>query len=187
MENRENDRRTRYTKKTIKDSFLQLLAKKPFGSITVTEVCRLSEINRGTFYLHYYDLDDVLDDVLTDALCGTCGILDHVLCPTGAGCSYPFCEKMRENEAYRPLFLDELAASRMLEKLTASYQEDYVKKLMEKSALTREQAEALFCFQINGCLAVNRRLLRDRSSGWRSVQGTVDHFLKVGLEGFFSR
>ena len=187
MDDRDTDRRTRYTKKTIKDSFLQLLAKKPFGSITVMEVCRLSEINRGTFYLHYYDLDDVLDDVLTDALTGTCGILDRALCPTGAGCRYPFCEKMREDEAYRPLFLDELAASRMLEKLTDSYQEDFVKKLLEKSDLTREQAEALFCFQINGCLAVNRRLLRERSAGWRSVQGTVDHFLKVGLEGFFSR
>ena len=58
------DRRTRYTRQIIKDSFLDLLKEKPFSKITVTELCRISEINRGTFYLHYYDIDDVLDDLL---------------------------------------------------------------------------------------------------------------------------
>ena len=43
------DRRTRYTQQTIKDSFLSLQKEKPFSKITVTEVCRMSEINRGTW------------------------------------------------------------------------------------------------------------------------------------------
>ena len=33
------DRRTRYTRQTIKDSFLTLLEEKPFSKITVTEIC----------------------------------------------------------------------------------------------------------------------------------------------------
>ena len=60
------DRRTRYTRQTIKETFLELLKQKNFTKITVTEICKISEINRGTFYLHYYDIHDVLEDILND-------------------------------------------------------------------------------------------------------------------------
>lgn len=35
------DRRTRYTRQTIKDTFLELLKQKSFTKITVTEVCKM--------------------------------------------------------------------------------------------------------------------------------------------------
>jgi DNA-directed RNA polymerase specialized sigma24 family protein len=52
---KKEDRRIRYTKQVIKDTLLQLLEKNHFAKITVTELCRRAEINRGTFYLHYYE------------------------------------------------------------------------------------------------------------------------------------
>ena len=55
---RKQDRRTRYTRQTIKNTFLELLTQKSFTKITVTEICKNAEINRGTFYLHYYDVHD---------------------------------------------------------------------------------------------------------------------------------
>ena len=48
---RKQDRRTRYTRQTIKDTFLELLKQKSFTKITVTEICKNAAINRGTFYL----------------------------------------------------------------------------------------------------------------------------------------
>ena len=54
---RRPDRRTRYTRRLIQDTLLALMDKKPFSRVTVTELCRHAEINRGTFYLHYLDLD----------------------------------------------------------------------------------------------------------------------------------
>ena len=63
---RKQDRRTRYTRQTIKDTFLELLKQKSFTKITVTEICKNAEINRGTFYLHYYDIHDVLSDIFND-------------------------------------------------------------------------------------------------------------------------
>ena len=47
------DRRTKYTKDIIKKSLLKMVKKKPFEKITVTEICKICEINRGTFYIHY--------------------------------------------------------------------------------------------------------------------------------------
>lgn len=57
------DRRTKYTKKVIKDTFLNLLEKKDISSITVTEICEISDINRGTFYRYYLDVYDLLKNI----------------------------------------------------------------------------------------------------------------------------
>ena len=53
------DRRVIYTKKVIRDSFLQLLNEKPVEKISVTEICKNADINRGTFYAHYSDPYDL--------------------------------------------------------------------------------------------------------------------------------
>lgn len=59
------DRRTKYTRSVIREALMELLRIKPYSKITVTELCRLADINRGTFYIHYFDVDDVLDDIVT--------------------------------------------------------------------------------------------------------------------------
>ncbi|MBC3887083.1 TetR/AcrR family transcriptional regulator [Acetobacterium paludosum] len=184
QEVKKNDRRTRYTRKAIKEAFLNELSKKKFGKISVTMICQICEINRGTFYLHYYDLDDVLDDVLSDALADTSDVLDHVLCPDKMNCTYPFCEKMQSNQKYRPLFFDEIAASRLIGKLSDLAKEDFVTRLMQNSILTYEQAEAIFYFQINGCLTINQMMFKNHCTDWKKIQLTIDGFLRAGIQAF---
>ena len=68
---KKEDRRVRYTKQAIRDGFLRLLAEKPIEKISVTEICREADINRGTFYAHYsdpYELKKSLEDQLHDVL-----------------------------------------------------------------------------------------------------------------------
>ena len=178
------DRRTRYTRQTIKDSFLTLLEEKPFSKITVTEICRISEINRGTFYLHYYDIDDVLDDLLNDVITDTSSILDHVLCSEKIGCTYPFCQKVQENPEYRILFFDEIASARFLDRLCELSKEDFVTRLMQNSLLSYEQAEAVLYFQMNGCLAINKRMLKNNCQDWTRIQQAIDQFIRAGLESY---
>ena len=102
------DRRTRYTRQAIKEILLEELKTKPYSKITVTEICKKAEMNRGTFYLHYYDIDDVLNDILEDFLSDTSGVLDHILCPYKQTCTYPFCEKIRSSSHYQVLFFDDV-------------------------------------------------------------------------------
>ena len=75
---RKQDRRTRYTRQTIKDTFLELLKQKSFTKITVTEICKNAEINRGTFYLHYYDIYDVLSDIFIYILSIYLNLIDFI-------------------------------------------------------------------------------------------------------------
>jgi len=65
---KKTDRRARHTQSVIKESFLQLLRKKHIGKITVTEICKMAEINRATFYTHFHDPYDLLEHLETE--CG---------------------------------------------------------------------------------------------------------------------
>lgn len=57
------NRRILYTKKIIKESLLELLENKKIHQITVTDICRNADINRGTFYTHYKDAYDLLQSM----------------------------------------------------------------------------------------------------------------------------
>ena len=178
------DRRTRYTRKVIRDTLLAAMQQKPFSKITVTEICKQSDINRGTFYLHYYDLDDVLDDIIQEMLEETTDTLDHVLCLERQCATYPFCDRIHGSDRYRPLFLDESVTERLMARLSDACKEPYVTYLMSHSLLTFQEAEAIFTFQMNGCLAINRLMLRNHCADWKTIQRVIDGFLRAGLEHY---
>jgi len=54
------DRRVKYTKKVIKDSFIDLLDEKDINKVSVSEICKIADINRATFYRYYLDVFDLL-------------------------------------------------------------------------------------------------------------------------------
>ena len=50
--------KNRKTKQLIQKSFLQILENKSFDTITIADITKTAQINRGTFYLHYQDKFD---------------------------------------------------------------------------------------------------------------------------------
>lgn len=61
------DRRVKKTKKQLLLGLTNLMQKKDIKDITVRELADLADINRGTFYLHYksiYDMVDKIEDEL---------------------------------------------------------------------------------------------------------------------------
>ncbi len=57
------DRRIERTKILLINSLSALMESKNIKDITVKELCEYADINRGTFYLHYKDIYDMLDSV----------------------------------------------------------------------------------------------------------------------------
>ena len=43
-------------------ALIELLEEKPFGYITVSDVCRKAGVNRSTFYLHYENTGELLEE-----------------------------------------------------------------------------------------------------------------------------
>lgn len=50
----------------LKEAFMELLAEKPYESITVSDVARKADLNRGTFYAHFDNVDDLMRSVMSD-------------------------------------------------------------------------------------------------------------------------
>ena len=59
----DNDIRVRRTKKLLRHGVAELGKIKSVHKITVKELTDLVEINRGTFYLHYKDVYDLVDSI----------------------------------------------------------------------------------------------------------------------------
>lgn len=62
------DRRILKTKKVIQQTFLELLIKEGFDKITIKKISEKGNISRKTFYLHYLDKYDLLDDIINQQL-----------------------------------------------------------------------------------------------------------------------
>lgn len=57
------DRRVKRTKKILYEALLTLMQNKAINKITVKELTELADINRKTFYLHYTDIFDMIDQI----------------------------------------------------------------------------------------------------------------------------
>lgn len=57
------DRRVRKTKMQLLNALTNLMQEKSINEITVREVADVADINRGTFYLHYKDVYDMVEQL----------------------------------------------------------------------------------------------------------------------------
>ncbi len=62
------DRRIARTKEAIRDALTSLINEKGFEAITVSDIADRANINRGTFYLHYRDKFDLLDQIKAELM-----------------------------------------------------------------------------------------------------------------------
>ena len=62
-EMKKEDRRVRRTKKILTQALTELLQQKQVNEITVRELTDLADMNRGTFYLYYKDIYDMLEKI----------------------------------------------------------------------------------------------------------------------------
>lgn len=62
------DRRKKYTRMVLKESLFIMLKEKQLYSVTVKEICELADINRSTFYAHYADQFDLLEQIEEELL-----------------------------------------------------------------------------------------------------------------------
>lgn len=64
------DRRITKSKKALRDALIVLMEERGFDGFTVNDLCERADLNRGTFYNHFHDKDDLLatleDEIMDD-------------------------------------------------------------------------------------------------------------------------
>lgn len=56
------------TARKMNMALIQILSKKEFELVTVKEICKVADVNRSTFYLHYENIGDLLDETVENEL-----------------------------------------------------------------------------------------------------------------------
>ena len=67
---------------------------------------------------------------------------------------------------------------------TADIRDQYVTALVRQLDLTAEQAETIFYFQLNGCLAINKKIYRNGSKNWEASRDLIGGFIQSGLKRY---
>lgn len=69
------DRRVRKTRKQLRECLVALLKEKKVQDITVRELTEMADLNRGTFYLHYKDIFDLLEQTEAELISDFNGLM----------------------------------------------------------------------------------------------------------------
>lgn len=183
---KKQDPRTVQTTALIKQTLLGMMKKTAFNKVTVSEVCKTAGINRGTFYLHFCDLWAVLEELEEEALQEEpsnepyqCSLTaEHYECP------YGICDKIHTHPEYGVIFFDDSLTTHVIEKIAQQSKDKYVTALVRQLDLTVEQAETIFYFQLNGCLAINKKIYRNGSKNWETSRDLIGGFIQSGLKRY---
>jgi AcrR family transcriptional regulator len=67
-ENSIPSRKTRYTKMVLRDSLTGLMKEKSILKITIKDICEVADVSRSTFYAHYKDQYDLLQQIQEETI-----------------------------------------------------------------------------------------------------------------------
>ena len=146
------------TAEDFDQALLALLAKKDFEYITVKELCKKTGVNRSTFYLHYQNMNDVLDETLS--------LLSHrffssfektdkpqELVLTTQKYLIPYLNFVKENKTAFQLSFEKPEVFHPVKKFNEMNREIFL-PIMEKVNAPEERKPYLFEFYFKGVLSI---------------------------------
>lgn len=116
------------SRRLINDALAELIKEKPLDKITVTDVVKRADLNRGTFYAHYTDIQDVLNRQVDEA-CATlqealhARPLDHGGHPDPAGVLRQLQAFLENDLTFFSSLMNSAAAGLVVEKMRSVFTE----------------------------------------------------------------
>ncbi len=173
QEGQPKDRRARYTLGVIREAFFALLREKGFDKLTVTDICKLADINRGTFYLHYEDKYALLNALIDEALDAD---------PLLDGSPSAMCQRTPVNDDYRLLYDDPMVFPLVVTRVIGRAAPTAIASIQEQTGLSEAEARILFIHNAHGNLAVNQALGWKHDQAFRSAQALLARYTEGGFE-----
>ena len=164
--NTKNNQRTRLSKILLKNALMDLLSEK--GSVTkisVRELCERADLNRSTFYAHYSEPKELLEEVEAELLDATREHLQKIGAENDIGAHrylLSFLIYIKENDKpFRTLLID-------------AGDPEFRSKFMQQSiiqfienldiAFPKEQEQYIYSYILNGSTGVIIQWMRSDSS-----------------------
>ena len=179
--------RKEMTRRLLKEGLLSCLENHSFESVTVTLLCKTSGITRSTFYLHYSNIMEIVDDLVDDAIAySNPGMVDNnnlqTIAKTLSAASdsvslreaydsifdrLPLCQRIIRHKKYLPLFLDEQIAEYVLQRI--------IRREKDRQGL-------VIVFLVHGLYAINKEYKWSQSDKWLEAQKIIFELVYRGLQ-----
>ena len=122
MEKQSEDRRSRRSRRLLKEGLLQMMQEKRFSEITVRDITERMDLNRGTFYLHYPDTTALLRSLEEDMLADAQALVDAHMAETAEAGTLrpvllPILDYVVEHRTIIGMLLDSSTASGFVDRL----------------------------------------------------------------------
>lgn len=147
MQTKPEDRRVRRTRRLLKESLLELMKRKPFSEISVADIAEIADVNRATFYLHYANPMQLLQNIGEDLLTHAQALLDEHLQETVGSKSIrpvlePVLDFMITHRELCTMFFENEHESRFTENLLRLIQHNGAKTVEQQLHTGDEQRTA---------------------------------------------
>lgn len=172
------DRRVMKTRKALLESLTKLLETKDLSDITVKEITELSDINRGTFYLHYKDVFDMMEQIQNELFEKFNAILDS--CMTGEEECPPYTVLFHifmYVETYKDLtrvLMGEHGDYHYIQRLRIQVKK-HLLKVWEKNNYEMESFEIYFAYFINGVIGMIQYWVESNSTKTPAEMAALAH------------
>lgn len=183
------DRRVRKTRRVLRQCLTTLLKEKKIQEITVREIAEMADINRGTFYLHYKDVYDLMEQIENELMAELEEVLNHhsvqdlMVQPSLIFKElYPMVQK---NSDIISLLMGQNGDLSFVNRLQAILRERFVKHWQNLNNWgDPDSLEAYSSFIVTGCIGVVQYWL---DSGMREgpehMAALTEHFILKGIGG----
>ena len=106
------------SRRLIREAFLELLRRKPYEKITVTDIVTAADINRSTFYAHYPDVRGLVEEIVGEVIDHSVALADRMDMRVFLEDPMPFLQELtsystRNQELYELLIRSDFAQRQM--------------------------------------------------------------------------
>ncbi|GJM40383.1 MAG: TetR family transcriptional regulator [Ardenticatenaceae bacterium] len=160
MEKKKEDRRIKYTKMVLKSSLLELLQEKPIQKITVTEICRRADINRNTFYAHYFSPENLLSQIEDELFHQLTAAIDNEM--DSEKLLLEICQVIYANQDLGKIIFSEHGYKELLERIKSIGHASFIREwqhFLEPG--DQGSLEKIYSFVANGTVGIMKDWIRN--------------------------
>ncbi|SKA84461.1 transcriptional regulator, TetR family [Caloramator quimbayensis] len=165
MRSSKDDRRVKYTKMVLKESFIKLLSKKDITQITIKEICEDADINRATFYAHYNDQYDLMRKIENELLENISAYISEYARKDNHFNDVELIEKIfeyiKENAQLCKLLLSKKGDLDFQKRVMMLVYDKNLINLTNEGIFSKEYAEYIYSYTITGCVGIIQKWLED--------------------------
>jgi AcrR family transcriptional regulator len=191
MKSERDDRRVKYTKMVIKESFIDLLGQKDISKITIKEICDNADINRATFYSHYSDQYDLMRKIENELFENIQKYLSGYVNNQSDFNLVKTLEKIfdyiKENAKLCKLLLSERGDLNFQKRVMEIVYDRHIDDMTSGGLITKEDAEYIHSFTITGCIGVIQKWFNDGMKKSAAFMAEMVIKLTIGLPGAFAK